>query len=54
MPEIRAVVFDLDDTLLHDDLSVSEYTTGILRDLHLRGFRIVAASGRAQIGRAHV
>ena len=48
MPEIKAVVFDLDDTLLHDDLSVSVYTAGILRRLHRRGFSIIAASGRAR------
>ena len=46
---MKAVVFDLDDTLLHDDLSISGYTSDILRSLHLKGFSIIAASGRAQL-----
>ena len=43
-----AVVFDLDDTILHDDLTISEYTVQVLRKLHSDGFCIIAASGRAQ------
>ncbi len=45
---MKAVTFDLDDTLLHDDLSISPYTVQVLRKLHDSGIRIVPASGRAQ------
>lgn len=45
---MKAIVFDLDDTLLHDDLSISAYTAGILRRLHDEGFLIIPASGRAK------
>ncbi len=43
-----AVAFDLDDTLLHDDLSISDFTISTLRALHARGIRIIPASGRSQ------
>ncbi len=43
---IRAAVFDLDDTVLHDDLSVSSRTLGVFHRLHSSGFILVAASGR--------
>ena len=29
----RAVSFDLDDTMLRDDLTISEYSLGVLRAL---------------------
>lgn len=45
---MNAVVFDLDDTLLHDDLTISEYTVHIFQALASRGFHIIAASGRSQ------
>ena len=46
--EIDSAVFDLDDTLLHDDLTVSDYTVRVLQELHKAGVRIIIASGRAQ------
>lgn len=46
---MNTVVFDLDDTLLHDDLTISPYTVKVLRKLHEKGFHIIAASGRARL-----
>ncbi len=46
---IRGVVFDLDDTLLRDDLSISEETVETLRTLSACGFFIIPASGRARL-----
>ena len=45
---MKAVVFDLDDTLLHDDLTISDYSVRVFRSLHEKGFAVIAASGRAQ------
>ena len=42
----RAVAFDLDDTLLHDDLSISPLTLKVFRKLKETGILFVAASGR--------
>ncbi len=47
--QIRAVAFDLDDTLLRDDLSISDETVDTFRILHEHGIRILPASGRAQM-----
>ena len=44
-----AVMFDLDDTLLRDDLSISPYTVETLRRLSKNGVRIIPASGRAKL-----
>ena len=46
---MNAVVFDLDDTLLHSDLTISDFSVRVLRKLHEKGFFIIAASGRAQL-----
>ena len=46
--DLKAVVFDLDDTLLHDDLTISGFTVRVLQSLHTKGFHIIAASGRSQ------
>lgn len=46
---MKAVVFDLDDTLLHSDLTISDFTVRVFRKLHEKGFIIIAASGRAQL-----
>ena len=43
---LKAAAFDLDDTLLRDDLSVSSLTLKVFRELHHQGFLFVAASGR--------
>ena len=45
---MRIVAFDLDDTLLHDDLSISARTVSVLRELSRRGWTVVPASGRAR------
>ena len=45
---MNAVVFDLDDTILHDDLTISDFTVRVFRALHQKGFHIIAASGRSQ------
>lgn len=46
MNSLKAAAFDLDDTLLRDDLSVSSFTADVFHRLHDRGFLFVAASGR--------
>lgn len=43
---IRAIAFDLDDTLLRPDGSISVYTVDVLRRAHEGGIRIIPASGR--------
>lgn len=43
---LKAVAFDLDDTVLHDDLTISGRTLKTLRRLHEAGIVLVAASGR--------
>ena len=43
---LKAVAFDLDDTLLRNDLTVSPLTLRVFRELHETGFLFVAASGR--------
>ena len=45
---IRAIAFDLDDTLLRDDLTVSDYTVDVLRRAADRGIIILPASGRTR------
>ena len=49
LTDLKAVVFDLDDTLLHDDLSISDYSVSVFCNLHQKGFYVIAASGRAQL-----
>ena len=46
---MKAVVFDLDDTLLHDDLTISGFSVRVFRKLHEKGVFVIAASGRAQL-----
>lgn len=46
MRSLKAAAFDLDDTLLRDDLSVSQFTVDTFRMLHSSGFLFIAASGR--------
>lgn len=45
---MKLIAFDLDDTLLRDDLSISEYTVRVLKHLSEKGYLIVPASGRAR------
>lgn len=44
---LKAAAFDLDDTLLRDDLSISAFTEGVFRRLNKAGFFLIAASGRS-------
>lgn len=43
---IRAIAFDLDDTLLRPDNTISAYTVDVLRRAHEQGMLIIPASGR--------
>ena len=43
---IKAIVTDLDQTLLHTDKSLSDYAAGIFRRCSQKGFPIIFASGR--------
>lgn len=45
---IRAIAFDLDDTLLRPDASTSDYTVDVLRRAAARGVIILPASGRTR------
>ena len=47
----KMIAIDLDDTLLHDDISLSDYTKDILRKVMERNIRIVIATGRHGSGR---
>ena len=44
----EAVAFDLDDTLLRDDRTISPYTIDVLRRAAATGVKIIPASGRAR------
>ena len=44
----EAVVFDLDDTLLRNDRTISDFTVDVMRSLAGHGIRILPASGRAR------
>lgn len=45
---IRAIAFDLDDTLLRDDLTISAHSISVLRRASEAGITIIPASGRAR------
>ena len=45
---IRAVIFDLDDTLLRDDRTLSPYTVSVMRRAAAAGVHVLPASGRAR------
>ena len=46
---MKAAAFDLDDTLLRDDLSISPYTLDVFHRLADRGFFFIADSGRTRL-----
>ena len=46
---LKAVSFDLDDTLLHTDLSISPFSVSVFQRLSRQGISIIPASGRAQL-----
>lgn len=43
---IKAVIVDLDNTLLHTDKSLSEYTVSVLKKCKERGIKIMVATAR--------
>lgn len=45
---VQAIAFDLDDTLLRDNLTLSEKTISVVRQAAAAGIRIIPASGRAR------
>lgn len=45
---VKAVAFDLDDTLLRDDRTISDFTVSVLRRLREAGIHVIPASGRAK------
>ena len=49
MSRWKAAAFDLDDTLLRDDLSISSRTVEVFRRLHGSGFTFIAAGGRTRM-----
>ncbi len=44
--DIKLVAIDLDDTLLHDDSTVSQYTIDVIDALRKKGIEVVIATGR--------
>lgn len=46
MKNIKIIALDLDDTLLREDLTISDYTVEILRKAAQKGIYITIASGR--------
>ncbi len=46
MTQVKIIAIDLDDTLLTESLSISDYTVDILRKVAQKGIYIVIASGR--------
>ncbi len=42
-----AIAFDLDDTLLRNNLTISQYTVSVLQAFRREGVKIIPASGRA-------
>lgn len=47
---VKIVALDLDDTLLTDDLTISEYTVSVLQRVMDSGIYTVLASGRSPLG----
>ncbi len=45
---VQAIAFDLDDTLLRDDRTISADTVEVLRQAAARGVRVIPASGRTR------
>jgi Cof subfamily protein (haloacid dehalogenase superfamily) len=44
--EIKMIVMDMDDTLLNDNLEISDYTKKVISNAQNKGIKIVLASGR--------
>ncbi len=47
---MKAIITDLDRTLLHTDKSLSDYTVDVLRRCHEKGYLVIAASARPERG----
>ncbi len=45
---VKAITFDMDDTMLRDDRTLSAYTVDVIRRAATAGIRIIPASGRAR------
>ena len=45
---MKAIITDLDKTLLHTDRTLSEYTVAILQKCRNRGIAVMAATARPQ------
>ncbi|MGM9988092.1 MAG: Cof-type HAD-IIB family hydrolase [Bacillaceae bacterium] len=54
MATYKAIVLDLDDTLLQDDLTVSDRTIEALIEAQKRGKKVILASGRPQFAMQHL
>ncbi len=46
MHNIKLVAIDLDDTLLRDDLTISQFSLDILREVHQAGVTVALSTGR--------
>jgi len=44
--KIKMLVFDLDDTLLRSDKTISEYTVSVIKKCRSRGIKVIYATGR--------
>ena len=47
--KIKMLVFDLDDTLLRNDKTISEHTISVLKNCNDRGIKVIYATGRGCI-----
>ena len=47
LKNIEIIAMDLDDTLLRDDLTISDYTVSVLQALMKKGVLTLLASGRS-------
>ena len=43
---IRMIAIDLDGTLLHDDMTISDYSREVIQKAMKKGYQIVVATGR--------
>jgi len=48
MKNIKAIITDLDRTLLRTDKSLSEYTVSVLKECKARGMKVLAATARPE------
>ena len=45
LKDIKIIAMDLDDTLLRDDLTISDYTVSVLQTLMKKGVLTMISSG---------